>query len=87
MLVDDLRQLTPVLVEAEICFDERVVPLYDLWCEDVLPELIDRLDDLGDSPGENLIPKERKLLHAEIGFSILRGLNDAEGLKEMQQWL
>ena len=52
MVTDDPRQLTPMLVEAALCFDERVVPLYELWCEEVLPELIDRLDDLDDSPGD-----------------------------------
>ncbi|MGB5536985.1 MAG: hypothetical protein WBN08_13900, partial [Thiogranum sp.] len=87
MVTDDPRQLTPMLVEAALCFDERVVPLYELWCEEVLPELIDRLDDLDDSPGDKLIPKEWKILHAEIGFSILTGLNDTEDLKEMELWL
>jgi len=79
----DLRQLTSVLIEIALCFDERILSLYDLWCEDVLQELIDRLDH----PGDNLTPEEWKVLHAEIGFSILSGLNDTEDLQEMEGWL
>jgi hypothetical protein len=87
MVEDDPRQLTPVLVEAALCFDERVGPLYDLWSEDVLQELIDRLDDLDDSPGNPLTSVEWKVLHVEIESSILTGLNDAQDLQEMLQWL
>ena len=87
LMADDPRQLTPVLVEAALCFDERVVPLYDLWSEEVLQEVIDRLDHPGDTAGNKLTPKEWEVLHAEIGCSILTGLNDAQGLKDMEQWL
>ena len=87
MVEDDPHQLTSVLVEAALCFDERVVPLYDLWSEDVLQEIIDRLDFPRDPPGNNLTPKEWEVLHAEVGYSILNGLNDAEDLKDMEQWL
>ena len=81
MAADDLHQLTPVLVEAALSFDERAVPLYNDWCEDVLPPLIDRLDDVDDSTGKDLTPKEWEALHAEIGFSILIGLTDTENLR------
>jgi superfamily II DNA or RNA helicase len=87
LMADDPRQLTPVLVEAALCFDERVVPLYDLWSEEVLQEVIDRLDHPGDTAGNKLTPKEWEVLHAEIGCSILSGLNDTEDLKDMEQWL
>jgi len=87
MVADDPRQLTPVLVEAALCFDERVVPLYDLWSEEVLQEIIDRLDHPGDTAGNKLTPKEWEVLHAEIGCSILTGLNDTENLQDMEQWL
>ncbi len=84
MADDDPRQLTPVLVEAALCFDERVVPLYEFWGEDVLQELVDRLDD---SPGRPLTSEECEVLHVEIEFSLLTGLNDVQDLYEMSQWL
>jgi superfamily II DNA or RNA helicase len=87
LMADDPRQLTPVLVEAALCFDERVIPLYDLWSEEVLQEVIDRLDHPGDTAGNKLTPKEWQVLHAEIGCSILTGLNDTEDLQDMEQWL
>ena len=87
MAANDLHQLTPVLVEAALSFDERVESLYNDWCEEVLPPLIDRLDGVDDSPGKDLTPKEWEGFHAEIGFSILTGLTDTVNLEEMEQWL
>jgi len=84
MAENDLRQLTPVLVEAALCFDERAVSLYDLWVEHVLQELIDRLEYSPDNP---LTSEECEVLRVEIEFSILTGLNDVEDLQEMSQWL
>jgi superfamily II DNA or RNA helicase len=87
MEADDLRQLTPVLVEAALSFDERFVPLYERWSGNVLPEFMDRLDDLDESPDNTLTPEDWRVLHTETGCSILAGLNDAGDLKEMEQWL
>ena len=80
----DLRQLTPVLVEAALCFDARVVPLYDRWVEDVLQEIIDRLENSADDP---LTAEECEVLRVEVEFSILTGLTDVEDLQEMSEWL
>ncbi len=80
----ELRQLTPVLVEAALCFDPRSVPLYDLWVEHISYELIDRIEYSPDNP---LTSEEHEILHVEIEFSILYGLNDVEDLQQMSQWL
>jgi len=80
----ELRQLTPVLVEAALCFDPRSVPLYDLWVEHISYELIDRIEYSPDNP---LTSEEYEGLHVEIEFSILYGLNDVEDLQQMSQWL
>jgi superfamily II DNA or RNA helicase len=81
---DDPRQLTPVLVEAALCFDERVGQFYDLWCEKLLSELVDRLHD---PSGPALTSEECHLLRVDIEYSILAGLNGLEELREMCEWL
>ena len=84
MVDDDPRQLTPILVEAALCFDERTDLFYDLWAAEVLQERIDRLEY---SPDDPWTPEECEVLRTDIELSILTGLNDIEDLQEMSQWL
>ncbi len=80
----DLRRLTTVLVEAALCFDERVVPLHGLWTKGVLRKLTDRLEH---SPNDHPTPEEWQVLHADIEFSLLTGHSDAEDLQKMSRYL
>jgi len=79
----DLRRLTPVLSKAALAFDPLLPHLYSFWSEDILDDLIDRLEyPDGSTPG----PEDWAVLHADIECSILGGMlhiGDPLGIGEL----
>jgi len=77
---DDLRRLTPTLVEGALSLDPQAVDLYRVWSDEVLAELLDPFD----RSGRPLRMYQQSLMHCFIELWFLGGLDNRHELDVME---